>query len=94
MANIISSKKRARQAIKKQQKNVARRSSLKTAVKKVLTALTTQESIEQAKKFLREAESKIARAKGKKVLHKKTAQRKISRLASRVAKAEKVHATK
>lgn len=90
MANITSSKKRARQAIKKQQKNVARRSSLKTAVKKVLTALNTQESIDQAKKLLREAESKIARAKGKGVIHKKTAQRKISRLASRVAKAEKV----
>lgn len=92
MANIASSKKRARQAIKRQQKNVTRRSSLKTAVKKVLTALTTQDSIEQAKKLLREAESKIARAKGKRVLHKKTAQRKISRLASRVAQAAKAKA--
>lgn len=89
MANITSSKKRARQAVKRQQKNLSRRSSLKTAVKKVLSALNSKESIDQAKKLLREAEAKISRAKGKRVLHKKTAQRKISRLASRVAKAEK-----
>ena len=38
-----------------------------------------------AKIFLRDAESKIARAKGKHVVHANTAARTISRLAKRVA---------
>lgn len=86
MANIKSAKKRARQTIKKHQKNLSRRSALKTAVNKVLKAVSSQDDIEKVTTLLRDAESKIARAKGKGVLHKKTAQRKISRLAKRVTK--------
>jgi small subunit ribosomal protein S20 len=89
MANIKSAKKRAKQTIKKHSKNLARRSALKTSVKKVLAAVAVGEDIEKTKALLKEAESKLARAKGKKVLHKKTAQRKISRLAKRVASAER-----
>lgn len=87
MANIKSAKKQARQALKKQKKNTARKSALKTAVKKVLNALVTDADIAQAQTLLREAEAKIARAKTKGLLHKKTAQRKISRLAKRVSAA-------
>lgn len=89
MANIKSAKKRAKQTIKKHSKNLARRSALKTSVKKVLAAVAVGEDIEKTKVLLKDAESKLARAKGKKVLHKKTAQRKISRLAKRVAIAER-----
>lgn len=94
MANIKSAKKRALQTIKKQKKNLARRSALKTAVKKVLTAVATSEDVEKTKALLREAESKIARAKGKGTLHKKTAQRKISRLAKRVSLFERAQSSK
>ncbi len=94
MANIKSAKKRARQTVKKHQKNLARKSALKTAIKKVLTAITTSEDGELTKKLLRDAESKIARAKGKGVIHKNTAQRKISNLAKRFAVSQRATATK
>ncbi len=94
MANIKSAKKRARQTVKKHQKNLARKSALKTAIKKVLTAITSSEDAESTKKLLRDAEAKIARAKGKGVLHKKTAQRKISKLAKRFAVFQRAIATK
>ena len=89
MANIKSAKKRARQTIKKHQKNIARKSALKTAVKNVLTAVASHEAIDKAKALLRDAESKLARAKGKRVIHKNTARRKISRLAKKVAHLER-----
>lgn len=93
MANIKSAKKSARQAVKRHTVNIARKSSLKTAIKKVLTTLS-EEDIAAAQKLLREAEAKIARAKNKGLLHKKTAQRKISRLATKVAKATKSKVSK
>ena len=88
MANIKSSKKRALTNEKRRQKNVARRSDLKTASKKVLTALE-QGNLDEATELLKVAESKISRAKGKGVLKKNTASRKISRLAKKVVAAKK-----
>ena len=84
MANIKSSKKRARQMIGRRQKNLARTSAIKTVVRKVMDALKAKDHTASVT-FLRDAESQMARAKGKKVLHPKTASRKISRLAKRVA---------
>jgi small subunit ribosomal protein S20 len=86
MPNIKSSKKRVLQTAKRQQRNQARRSSLKTAVKKVVVALEMND-IENSKALLVEAEAKIGRAKGKGLLHPNTAARKISRLAKKVAAA-------
>jgi small subunit ribosomal protein S20 len=86
MPNIASAKKRAKQAIVRNERNVARKSSIKTALKKVLTALESKD-IEAAKKHLRDAESQVARAKGKGVIHRNTAARTIGRLATRVAAA-------
>ncbi len=91
MPNIKSSKKRARQSIKRRHKNLARRSSIKTAVKKVLTALEIKD-VEQAKILLKDAESQIARARGKKIMHAKTASRKVSRLAKKVHAAARAEA--
>ena len=85
MANTKSSKKRARQSIKRHEINLTRKSSIKTAIKKVLTALENNES--SAKELLVQAESQLARAGSKGMLHKKTARRKISRLAKKVAQA-------
>lgn len=87
MANIKSSKKRARQEIVKRERNLARKTALKTAVKKVLTALALGD-VTAAKANLKEAEAKISRARGKGLLHKNTACRKVSRLAQRIASAD------
>ena len=89
MANIKSAQKQARQNIIKRQRNLARRTAIKTALKKVLHALDNKVSGDQAKDLLREAEAKLARAKNKGVVHARTASRKISRLAQRLAKTAK-----
>lgn len=89
MANLVSSKKRAKQTIIRTERNVARKSSVKTAIKKVLAALQAGEPVETTKALLRDAEAQIARAKGKGIFHANTAARKISNLAKRVAAASK-----
>lgn len=91
MANIKSAQKRARQSIVKKQRNLGRKTAVKTAVKKVLSAIQAQD-LDQAKLLLKDAEGQIARAAGKNVLHKKTAMRKTSRLAKRLSKAVKAAA--
>ena len=84
MANIKSAQKRARQNVVKRAVNGARRSALKTAVKKVLEAVKLGD-FALSSSLLRDAESKIARARGKGVLHANTAARKVSRLAKKVS---------
>lgn len=84
MANTASAKKQAKINIKKRLVNQKRRSDLKSASKKVLDALNNKD-IELAKELLRDAESKIARAKGKGLVKKRAASRKISRLTKKVS---------
>lgn len=84
MANIKSAKKRAIQGEKKHQINLARKSEVRTTVKKVLTAMENNAAVETVKDLMKEAETKLARAKNK-IMHSNTASRKISRLAQRVA---------
>jgi len=86
MANIKSAKKRVLQTAKRQLRNQARRSSVKTAVKKVVIAMESS-NVETTKSLLVAAESRIARAKGKGLMHRNTAARKIGRLAKKVAAA-------
>ena len=86
MPNIASAKKRAKQSVVRNERNTARKSAIKTALKKVLAALELKD-IEAAKKHLRDAESQVARAKGKGVIHRNTAARTVGRLATRVASA-------
>jgi small subunit ribosomal protein S20 len=92
MANIKSAKKRTIQTLKKRQKNLNRKTALKTAVKKVAKAVVEKNDLETTKSLLRDAEAKLARAKGKGVIHKNTARRKTSRLAKRVAQMERAAA--
>ena len=89
MANTKSAKKQARKNIVRRKKNLIRKTSLKTAVKKVLTALESKEDSATLQALLRDAESKLARAKGKNTLHPKSASRKVSRLAKKVNAANK-----
>lgn len=86
MANIKSAKKRAKTNEIRRKRNVARRSDIKSASRKVLDALAAND-VEGAKTFLREAEAKIARAQGKGLFKKNTAARKVSTLAKKVAQA-------
>ena len=92
MANIKSAKKRAKQSEKRNLINTARRSAVKTAIKKVLTSLAQNDDAETTKKLFVQAQSQIARAKGKGVLHTKTAARKVSRLAKKCNVVEAVPA--
>lgn len=89
MANIKSAQKQARQNEIKRERNLARRTAIKTAVKKVLTSLEKNESLDSVQELLKQAESKLARAKNKGVVHANTAKRKISRLAKKISAMQK-----
>jgi small subunit ribosomal protein S20 len=88
MANIKSAQKRARQNVVRKARNLNRRSSIKTVVKKVLSAIEANE-LDQARVHLKDVEGQLARAASKNVVHKKTAMRKTSRLAKRISAAAK-----
>ncbi len=83
MANTPSAKKAARKIARRTAVNGARRSRMRTFLKKVEEALSTG-SAADAKTALRAAEPEIMRAAQKGILHKNTASRKVSRLAARV----------
>lgn len=83
MANTEQSKKRARQADARYAVNKARRSRIRTFLKKVEEALASGDQAAAAA-ALKVAQPEMARGVTKGVLHKNTMSRKISRLASRV----------
>jgi small subunit ribosomal protein S20 len=83
MANTPQSKKRARQNERRQDVNKARRSRIRTFLRKVEEALASG-SQDAAATALRSAQPELARGVTKGVLHKNTVARKMSRLAARV----------
>jgi small subunit ribosomal protein S20 len=83
MANTLSAKKRVRQAVRKTEVNKARRSRIRTFIKRVEDFLLKGDS-DGASKALKDAQPEIQRGVSKGVLHKNTAGRKISRLATRI----------
>jgi len=87
LAKLASAVKRHKQSLKRRARNRHVRSTVKSSVKEVREALA--ESVEKSAELLGKASSVIARAGAKGVLHKKTASRKISRLAKAVHKAKK-----
>ena len=88
MANIKSAKKRVLIAEANRQRNVAFKSSIKTAVKKALTLAT--ESDKEALDSAISAVYKLCdKAVSKGILHKNTAARKKSRLVLAVKKLAK-----
>lgn len=89
MANLKSSIKRVRQTAKKTKVNLSRRTAIKTAIKKVHLALEQGADVKNVDALLRDVQAKLARAKGKGLLHANTAARKLGRLAHRVAQASK-----
>jgi small subunit ribosomal protein S20 len=83
MANSPSSKKRARQTVRRTEVNKARRSRMRTFIRKVEEAIASGD-YSAATDALRVAQPEIMRSVTKGVVHKSTASRKISRLSGRV----------
>lgn len=80
MANIRSQIKRNRQNAKREERNKAVRTALKTSTKKVRTAVAAGDTAE-ATSQQREAARALDRAVSKGIVHKRTAARRKSRLA-------------
>jgi small subunit ribosomal protein S20 len=75
--------RRARQAVKRQGRNRAALSAVKSLVKKVHSAVADKK-LDDAKASLREATSALSKAVTKGVLKRNTASRRISRLTKHV----------
>ena len=83
MANHKSAEKRARQNLKRRMRNKAVRTRVKHMTKEVRSA-AGEKSKEEATVELKTAQSEIAKAAKKGVIHRRTAARKISRLSKLV----------
>jgi small subunit ribosomal protein S20 len=83
MANTPQSKKRARQNLARFQINKARRSRIRTFLRRVEEAIASGDK-SAAADALKAAQPELMRGVTKGVFHKNTAARKMSRLASRV----------
>ncbi len=83
MANSPQSKKRARQAERRLDVNKARRSRIRTFLRKVEEAIASGDK-SAAQAALQTAQPELMRGVTKGVYHKNTAARKMSRLSSRV----------
>lgn len=83
MANTTSAKKAARKMLRRTEINKSRRSRLKLHVRKVEEALASGDKA-AAQKALRTAEPLLMRTAQKGVIPRRTAARKVSRLAARL----------
>jgi small subunit ribosomal protein S20 len=84
MANTSSAKKATRKIAARTEMNKARRSRVRTFVRKVEEAILTGDKAVALAAFLA-AEPELMRATSKGVMHHNTASRKVSRLSKRVA---------
>lgn len=80
MANIKSSKKRARTAKVRTARNKSRKATIKTSIRNFNTAIEAN-NIEEARTAFVKTERQLDRAVTKGIIHKNTAARKKSRLA-------------
>lgn len=83
MANTLQSQKRARQAQRRTDINKARRSRIRTFLRKVEEAIATGNA-DAASAALKAAQPELMRGVTKGVVHKNTAARKMSRLSARI----------
>lgn len=83
MANTRSAKKMVRKIERRTEVNKARRSRVRTFVRKVEEAIASGDKA-AAQEALKSAQPEIMRAVTKGVAHKNTASRKVSRLSARV----------
>ena len=85
MANNPGAKKAIRKIARRTEVNTARRSRVRTFLRKFEEALATGDAKVARDTFV-QAESELMRAVSKGVVHKNTASRKVSRLAARLKK--------
>ena len=85
MANTPGAKKAIRKIERRTEVNTARRSRVRTFVRKFEEALASGDAAAAKTAFV-QAESELMRAVGKGVVHKNTGSRKVSRLAARLKK--------
>ena len=83
MANTRSAKKAVRQAARRTEVNKARKSRMRTTVRKVEEAIISGDK-SAAEQALLAAEPELMRSAQKGVLHRNAAARKVSRLAQRI----------
>ena len=83
MANTASARKRNRQTERRTERNQARKSRMRTFIKKVEVAIAGGNK-EAATEALRAAQPEMQRAAGKGVAHLNTVARKLSRLSARI----------
>ncbi len=84
MANTKSARKAARQSARRTVANRARRTRLRSVVRKVEEAIAAGDR-PKALAAMAEAEPVIIRAAQKNIVHRNAARRKVSRLAHRIA---------
>jgi small subunit ribosomal protein S20 len=83
MANTASARKRIRQTARRTLRNHARKSRMRTFVKKVEAAIAGGDK-EAARAALIAAQPELQRAAGKGVVHRNTVARRLSRLSARI----------
>lgn len=83
MANTRSAKKMVRKIATRTAVNTARRSRMRTYIRRVEEAIAAGDQ-EKATAAFREAQPEIMRAAGKGLIHKNTSARKVSRLSKRI----------
>ncbi len=83
MANTTSAKKATRKIERRTEVNKARRSRMRTFLRKVEEAIASGDK-GAAAAALKAAQPEIMRAAQKRIVHKNTASRKVSRLAHRI----------
>lgn len=83
MANTASASKRIRQTATRTARNNARKSRMRTFIKKVEAAIASGDKAAAAAALVA-AQPEMQRAAGKGVVHKNTVARKVSRLSARV----------
>ena len=83
MANNPGAKKAIRKIERRTEVNRARRSRVRTYIRKFDEALASNDAVAAKAAFI-EAQSELMRAVGKGVVHKNTGSRKVSRLAAQL----------
>jgi small subunit ribosomal protein S20 len=83
LANIASAKKRARQAVKRRDRNVAQRSMVRTYIKKVVKAIEAKDKNAAVAAYA-EMVPVVDRFAVKGIIHKNKAARHKSRLAAHI----------
>ncbi len=91
MAHSLSAKKRIRQNEKRAMRNKARKSALKTEIKKFLSLIHDRD-VSAAEEQLRKVYKKLDRTADQGTIHKNTAARKKSRLTAKLIKLKKTAA--